>query len=127
VRESLTTVLLTFVLLALASSVCFAQGKGLASPDRKPGSCDYITQSDVEAILGTAVGPTRDDRFGCWFGQVGWQNEPPNNKSMRLNVWNWSSPQAKAAHRLSYDTDNDSLVGLLYRRISPDYGDMKRC
>ena len=88
----MTAVVTLFVLLAFTSSVCLAQ-KGAASDDRKKGSCDYITKSDAEAILGTTVGPTRDDRFGCWFGQTGWQNEPPNNKSMRLNVWNWSSPQ----------------------------------
>ena len=81
------------MLPAFAISVCLAQGKGSASDDRRKGSCDYITQSEAEAILGTTVGPTRDDRFGCWFGQTGWQNEPPNNKSVRLNVWNWSSPQ----------------------------------
>ena len=81
-RQAVIGIVLMFLVLALGSSVCLAQGKGSANDDRKKGSCDYISQSDAEAILGTTVGPTRDDRFGCWFGQVGWQNEPPNNKSL---------------------------------------------
>ena len=79
-RQSAASVALLLWLIAAASSVCLAQGKGSANSDRKKGSCDYITQADAEAILGTPVGPKRDDRFGCWFGQIGWQNEPPNNK-----------------------------------------------
>src|SRR5438034_4416189 len=34
-----------------------------ALPICKKGSCDYISQSDAEAILGTPVGPKRDDRL----------------------------------------------------------------
>ena len=49
------TRLLVFCLIAAASAVCLAQGKTSPNADRRKGSCDFITQAEVEAILGTAV------------------------------------------------------------------------
>lgn len=91
--RQVTIIVLVFWLLAAASSVCLAQGKSSPNADRKKGSCDFITQADAEAILSTPVEAKGDDGYGCWFSQVGWINQPPNNKSVRLNVWNWTSPQ----------------------------------
>lgn len=87
------TRLLVFWLIAAASTVCLAQGKSSSSADRKKGSCDYLTQADAEAILGTPAEAKGDDGYGCRFSQVGWTSQPPNNKSVRLNVWNWATPQ----------------------------------
>jgi hypothetical protein len=87
------TRLLVFWLIAAASTVCFAQGKSSSNADRKKGSCDFITQVDAEAILGTTVEAKGDDGYGCRFSQIGWRSQPPDNKSVRLNVWNWASPQ----------------------------------
>jgi hypothetical protein len=88
------TRLLVYWLIVVASSVCLAQGKTSPNAERKRGSCDYFTQADAESILGTPVEAKGDDGYGCRFSQVGWQSQPPNNKSVRLNVWNWASPQA---------------------------------
>ena len=121
-RQSAASVALLLWLIAAASSVCLAEGKGSPNSDRKKGSCDYISQSDAEAILGTPVGPKRDDRFGCWFGQIGWQNEPPNNKSMRLNVWNWADPQANWYADTRKKRTATQVAGKVVKDV-PDFAD----
>jgi hypothetical protein len=117
-----STRLLLFSLILATGSVCFAQGKASPNAERKKGSCDYITQAEAESILGTAAELRGDSGYGCWFAETGWTKEGPKNRSVRLNVWNWASPQVNWYADTRKKRTATQVAGKVVKDV-PDFAD----
>jgi len=89
-----TIPVLVFWLIAVGSSVCYAQNDRPQNVELKKKVCDFLSKADAESILGTTVEAKGDTAYRCDFVETGFTGNVPKGKQVLLSVWYWASPQA---------------------------------
>ena len=116
------TRVLVYWLIAVGSSVCFAQGNFLQNPAPNKKACDFLSKSEAESILGQPVEARGDGVYQCKYVETGWTNKPPKNKLVSFMASYSATPKANAYAETRKNLFDSPVPSMVVKDV-PDFAD----